>query len=103
MTHVAYNRDMRTNAYRSILLLSIVGILLAIYLLYEYVAPPDHFSPCTINAYINCNASTKGVLANTLGIPTALYGLVGYTVILFAAVKKWKRVIFGMDRTFHAP
>ncbi|HLB60270.1 MAG TPA: vitamin K epoxide reductase family protein [Patescibacteria group bacterium] len=87
---------MRTNAYRNIQLLSIVGILLASYLMYEYFAPLDHFSPCTINSYINCNASTKGELAKTLGIPTALYGLFGYAAILLAAFKKWKRVIFGV-------
>lgn len=75
--------------------LSIIGIGLALYLFYEYLTVPE-VSPCYINSYINCEASTKGPLANTLGIPTALYGLVGYSLILLSSIKKWKRVLFGV-------
>lgn len=75
--------------------LAAAGIGLAIYLMYEYLAPA-HVSPCYVNSFINCEASTKGVLANTLGIPTAIWGLTGYIFIFLAAVKKWKRVLLGM-------
>ena len=75
--------------------LALVGVGLAIYLLYEYLAPA-HKSVCYLSSTINCEASTKGVLANTLGIPTALWGLTGYSVIFLAAIKKWKRVLLGM-------
>ncbi len=74
--------------------LAIIGIFLALYLLYEYLAPP-HNSLCYINSYINCEASTKGPLANTLGIPTALYGLLGYTVILISSIKKWSKLLLA--------
>lgn len=75
--------------------LAVFGMGLALYLLYEYFAPP-HVSLCYVNQTVNCEASTKGVLANTLGIPTAIYGLVGYAVIFVAAIKKWRRVLLGV-------
>ncbi len=75
--------------------LAAIGVGLAIYLMYEYLAPA-HQSICYVNATVNCEASTKGVLANTLGIPTALWGLSGYIVIFLAAVKKWPKVLLGM-------
>ncbi|MBI5452152.1 vitamin K epoxide reductase family protein [Candidatus Gottesmanbacteria bacterium] len=81
--------------YKIIIPLALVGIGLALYLLYEYLAPP-HQSLCYINAQINCEASTKGALANTLGIPTALWGLTGYIMILISAIRKWRRVLFGV-------
>lgn len=86
---------MKLNFYKIIAPLAVVGIGLAIYLLYEYFSP-SHQSLCYINTTINCEASTKGVLAVTLGIPTAFYGLVGYFVILLSAIKKWPRLLFAM-------
>lgn len=83
------------NYFTLVKILAIIGIGLATYLFSEYLTPA-HRSPCYINSTINCLASTKGELANTLGIPTALYGLTGYLIILVAAMKKWRRVILGM-------
>lgn len=74
--------------------LAIFGVLLALYLFYEYLAPV-HPTLCYVNSYINCEASTKGPLANTLGIPTALWGLTGYLVILISALKKWRRLLLA--------
>ena len=81
--------------YSIIIALSILGIGLASYLLYLYYTPP-HESLCYINSYINCDASTKGSLANTLGIPTGLYGLLGYLFILIAALKYSKKAVLGL-------
>ena len=81
--------------YKAVMILASIGIALAIYLLYEYIALPT-FSPCYINSYINCEASTKGPLANTFGIPTALYGLTGYFLILIGALRRKPKLIFGM-------
>lgn len=72
-----------------------IGIGLALYLLYEAFAPA-HRSLCYVNATINCEASTRGALAYTLGIPTALYGLTGYAVILLSAIFKKRKLLIGM-------
>ncbi len=82
------------NWYKVVALLAVFGIGLAVYLFYEYLTPP-HRSLCFVNSTINCEASTKGPLANTLGIPTALYGLAGYIVILLSALKKWPKLLLG--------
>lgn len=80
--------------YKYTAILSVIGIFLALYLFYQFLTPP-HNSLCHINEVINCDASTKGPLAKTLGIPTALYGLMGYAVILFASLTKMRKLLFG--------
>lgn len=75
--------------------LSIFGIGLAVYLLIQQIFQPE-FRPCTINATINCDAVIDGPVAKTLGIPTPLYGLIGYSVILFSAFFKKKKLMLSM-------
>lgn len=72
-----------------------IGIILAVYLLWQQFYHPA-FQPCNINATINCEAVISGPVAKTFGIPTPLYGLIGYIVIFFAAIYKWKKLLFGM-------
>ena len=87
---------MQTNKiYFFIKALSLVGIILAVYLLWQQLFQPE-FQPCNINATINCEAIINGAVAKTFGIPTPLYGLIGYTVIFFAAIFKKKRLLLGM-------
>jgi len=74
--------------------LAIFGIALAVYLLWQLYMRPA-WAPCSVSDWINCDALTKGSLSYTLGIPTAIYGLAGYILILISAIKKWKRVLFG--------
>jgi uncharacterized membrane protein len=75
--------------------LSLVGIILALYLLWQQFFTPS-FQPCSINATINCDAIISGAVAKTLGIPTPLYGLIGYIVIFFAAMFGKKNLLLGM-------
>lgn len=74
--------------------LSVIGIVLAVYLLWQQFFTPS-FQPCSINATINCDAIISGAVAKTLGIPTPLYGLVGYIVIFFAAMYRKKNLLLG--------
>lgn len=78
------------------IILSIVGILLAIYLLWEQFFHPP-FAPCNINGFINCNAIISGSVATTLGVPTPLIGLIGYVVILLSSFFQKKRLLLGMS------
>lgn len=75
--------------------LSFVGILLATYLFYSYLVQPV-FRPCYVNAKVNCDAVISGPLSLTLGIPTALYGLVGYLVIFIASLFKKAKLVIGV-------
>lgn len=74
--------------------LSLFGIALAIYLLTEQITRSS-FQPCNINSFVNCNAIISGPVANTFGIPTPLIGLMGYVVLLFASLRKMKRLLLG--------
>jgi len=75
-------------------ILSLMGILLAIYLLVEQIFRPA-FQPCNINDTVNCNAIISGSVSKTLGLPTPLYGLIGYIVIFFAAIFTRKKLILA--------
>lgn len=76
-------------------ILAVIGLGLSIYLLSQQIFKPE-FRPCTINATINCDAVIDGPVAKTLGIPTPLYGLVGYIFILYGVFKLNKKLILGM-------
>mgnify|MGYP001586077707 CR=1 FL=1 len=75
--------------------LSLIGIILAVYLLWQQFFQPE-FQPCYVNATINCEAIISGAVAKTFGIPTPLYGLIGYIVIFFAAMYRKKKLLLGM-------
>lgn len=77
-------------------MLAAVGIGLALYLYVNYLTQPVA-TICTISDRVNCDAVISGEVSTTLGIPTALYGLIGYVVILVAAFLNKKKLMFGMS------
>lgn len=84
-----------TKLYKISKILSIIGIGLAIYLFYSYLAPTPP-GLCNITATINCDAVTKGPLAEIFGIPVSLIGLIGYILILYSSILKLKKLHLGM-------
>ncbi|HET7099115.1 MAG TPA: vitamin K epoxide reductase family protein [Patescibacteria group bacterium] len=86
---------MSDKIYFWVKLLASIGISLALFLLWERYYQPS-FKPCNINATINCDAVINGPVADTLGIPTPLIGLIGYIVIFFAAAFKKSKLVLGM-------
>jgi uncharacterized membrane protein len=87
---------MKGKYYGWVKILGIIGIGLALFLLWERYFSPS-FQPCNINATINCEAVIRGEVADTLGIPTALIGLTGYIFILLGALKKNAKLVLGMS------
>lgn len=81
--------------YLYIKFLAALGIILAVYLLWQQNFRPA-FQPCTINETVNCDAIISGEVAETFGISTPLIGLSGYLVILLSAVLKKKKLLLGM-------
>ncbi|KKR42527.1 MAG: Vitamin K epoxide reductase family protein [Candidatus Woesebacteria bacterium GW2011_GWB1_40_12] len=75
-------------------ILAALGIGLALYLYVNYITQPV-YRLCTISDTINCDAVISGEVSKTLGLPTALYGLIGYTVILVAAFLGKKKLMLG--------
>ncbi len=76
-------------------ILGVVGVGLAIFLIWEQFFHPS-FQPCNINDTVNCNAVISGIVSKTLGIPTPLIGLVGYIMILIGAFRKNAKLVLGM-------
>ncbi len=85
----------QTKVYSIIKILSSIGVLLSVYLLWQQFFHPA-FQPCYVNSFINCNAIISGPVAKTFGIPTPLYGLIGYIIILMAAFLKKDKLLLGM-------
>lgn len=65
--------------------LSTVGFILASYLLYNFYNASSVLL-CDINDKINCQAVISGSLSTFAGVPVALVGLIGYSVIIFASL-----------------
>ncbi len=88
---------MKTSKYfLYIKILSICGILLSVFLLWEQIFRPS-FQPCSINSTINCDAIISGEVSKTFGIPTPIFGLVGYIVILASSILYKKKLLLGMS------
>ncbi len=81
--------------YTFIKVLVVFGIILAVYLLWQQFFRPA-FQPCYVNSFINCDAVISGPVAKTFGIPTPLYGLIGYVVIMYAAFSQRAKLLLGM-------
>lgn len=84
----------QSRLYLFIKIVAVGGLLLAVYLLWQQFFRPA-FQPCYVNSFINCDAVISGPVAKTFGIPTPLYGLIGYLVILFAAFVKNNRLLLA--------
>ena len=78
------------------IILCLIGILLASYLFYNYLFP-GHAGLCYVNSQVNCQAVTQGTLSTFVGIPISLVGLVGYIIILYAALIKSKKLYLFMS------
>jgi uncharacterized membrane protein len=87
---------MKEKYFGYIKILGIIGIGLALFLLWERYFSPS-FQPCNINATVNCEAVIRGEVSDTLGIPTPLIGLIGYIFILFGAFRKNAKLILVMS------
>ena len=86
----------KNNIWKALIGLAILGILLALYLFYNFLTKPL-FESCYFNSRINCDAVTKGSLSTLFGIPVSLIGLIGYIVILLSSVFKKKLLVLGMS------
>lgn len=92
------NKDMlsKEKIWKTLIVLSIIGIFLAIYLFYNFLTKPL-IESCYINTTINCDAVTKGSLSTLFGIPVALIGLVGYITIFLSSIFRKKLLVLGMS------
>ena len=86
----------KNNIWKTIAGLSILGLLLATYLFYNFLTKPL-FESCYVNSRINCDAVTKGSLSTLFGIPVSLIGLTGYIIIFLSSIFRKKLFVLGMS------
>jgi uncharacterized membrane protein len=86
----------KDNIWKALIGLSVLGILLASYLFYNFLTKPL-FESCYLNSHVNCDAVTKGSLSTLFGVPVSLIGLTGYVVILLSSIFKKKLLVLGMS------
>ena len=71
--------------YLPILILSVAGILNAIYLSYAHYlnyTDPTYASFCAISKAINCDTVAQSPWSILFGVPVAIWGLIGYVLFL---------------------
>lgn len=90
-----YDYFVQMKLYLAVKMLASVGIILALFLLWEQLFHPS-FQPCSINSSINCDAIISGVVAKTFGVPTPIFGFLGYIIIFLAAALKKKKLLLSM-------
>jgi uncharacterized membrane protein len=73
-----------------VLFLSILGIIIASYLLWLHAKPYDS-SFCNINERFNCDVVNKSAYSAILGIPVSLIGVLGYISLMLAAIALLRR------------
>lgn len=74
-----------------VVLLAAAGIGDAAYLAYEWYLPAGQ-QVCDINPFINCTTVRLSVYSSFLGVPTALFGLAGFAVLLVLALLAFRGV-----------
>lgn len=75
------------------LVLSLLGVVIAAYLLYEHYTRGAMLG-CSKNGTFDCEAVNTSVFSEIKGIPMALYGLVGYVL---AAILVFRRLRVGPE------
>lgn len=86
----------KASAWKWVTILSVIGVFLALYLLYNYYSPTPS-TVCDISGKLNCGAVSKGgILATFLGIPVAIIGLAGYVFIFISSIIKNTKLLFAM-------
>ncbi|MBT4539308.1 vitamin K epoxide reductase family protein [Candidatus Woesearchaeota archaeon] len=81
-----------------IIVLSIVGLLVSIYLLYTHIAPPTEGSICDISSTVSCSIVNSSVFAKLLGVPVSLFGAIWFVFLGLISwkAKRQKKLIQGL-------
>lgn len=81
---------MKKKLLRSIILLSLLGVLISIYLLILHYQ--DGQQICDINDALSCTQVKESSYAQLLGFPIALYGIIGYLILGIMSIMMLLRV-----------
>jgi|GEM_PF-355239 len=88
------NQEVKANAQWLLLIVfTLIGLGLSIELTYLHVKvwlEPGFKSFCALNAKVNCETVARSSYAVFLNVPVSVWGIFGYTLILFTSFLGWR-------------
>lgn len=66
---------------RTISILSLIGLITSIYLVYNHYAPPQAGSFCDFGETVSCSLVNTSVYSELFGVPVALFGAVWFIIL----------------------
>ncbi|MFT4309977.1 MAG: vitamin K epoxide reductase family protein [Candidatus Woesearchaeota archaeon] len=72
----------RNSILKSIIIVSVIGLIIAGYALYLHYAPTGETTFCNISDSFNCDIVNKSAYATFIGIPVALIGIGRYVTFM---------------------
>jgi len=74
---------MKSNTiYKTFIVLSVIGILIALYLLENHYAPPAKGSLCDFNSSVSCSLVNTSIYSEFLNVPVALFGALWFVILI---------------------
>lgn len=74
----------------SLLILSLLGLVTSIYLVYDHYNPQLQGSVCDITAAISCAVVNSGIYSTIAGIPVAIFGVFWFFILGFLSWNLFK-------------
>ncbi len=74
-----------------ILVLSVLGLLVSLYLVQNHYAPAAEGSFCDFTESVSCSLVNTSVYSMLLGVPVAIFGALWFVVLFFMALKSMKK------------
>jgi uncharacterized membrane protein len=80
-----------------IFFLSLLGILISLYLTNIHYS--ENKSICDINKVLSCSTVSKSEHANFFGIPVAIFGILGYSMLGFLGINRYKKYVKSLAKS----
>lgn len=95
---------MRNKYLRAVAILSVLGMLVTFYLIYQHYKPAGE-GFCNVSDYVSCDVVNKSKYAEIFGVPVAAFGFAAYAIMAvaaFALYKGWlkERRVLGLLTLF---
>jgi len=81
--------------FKVILILSILGLLVSVYLVKSYYTPPGKSSVCDFSETISCSAVEESIYARFLGVPVSIFGAMWFIILMVLA---WKSLVHRHEK-----
>ncbi len=84
-------KEGKTKILKLIIILSILGIIVSLYLIKNHYAPPTKGALCDISESISCSLVNTSAFSELLNVPVALLGVLWFLVLIVFSWKALKK------------